>query len=255
MAPLVTHLVVGERVFAQLERSSDEYGSLLLGCVLVDVHGFSDVDRRRTHFVGRLEEDGTDAFNKSCANFLDQLDDLLLRPWSELTNTEQAYVAGYLCHLAADEDWKRFGWSILHAMGIASLADIPVPGDVIMTAFDVLSSKMYVDLPAVVSALKDVSIPNVLTHVPHESLRAMWDISKEHVLNGDTPESYFEMLKRDAARFRDCQKRTDVMPLGSGALAGVTYDIDREFLAKELGFSEISANSLDAVSHPGDDIA
>jgi len=60
--------------------------------------------------------------------------------------------------------------------------------------------------------------------------------------------AYFEMLERDTARFSDCLKRTDVMPLGSGALAGVTYDIDREFLAKELGFSKASQNSMDAVA-------
>lgn len=60
--------------------------------------------------------------------------------------------------------------------------------------------------------------------------------------------AYFEMLQRDFDRFKDCLKRTDVMPLGSGALAGAAYNIDREFLAKELGFSQISQNSMDAVS-------
>ncbi|TFG46214.1 MAG: argininosuccinate lyase [Dehalococcoidia bacterium] len=60
--------------------------------------------------------------------------------------------------------------------------------------------------------------------------------------------AYFEMLNRDRERFSDCLKRTDVMPLGSGALAGVTYKIDQEFIAKELGFAAISLNSLDAVS-------
>jgi len=60
--------------------------------------------------------------------------------------------------------------------------------------------------------------------------------------------AYFEMLERDIGRFSECLKRTDVMPLGSGALAGVAYDIDRDFLAAELGFSEISRNSMDAVS-------
>ena len=60
--------------------------------------------------------------------------------------------------------------------------------------------------------------------------------------------AYFEMLQRDTTRFEDCLKRTDVMPLGSGALAGVGYDIDREFVAKELGFSKVSQNSMDAVS-------
>jgi len=60
--------------------------------------------------------------------------------------------------------------------------------------------------------------------------------------------AYFEMLQRDVDRFSDCLKRTDVMPLGSGALAGVAYNIDREFLAHELGFSLLSQNSIDAVS-------
>ncbi len=60
--------------------------------------------------------------------------------------------------------------------------------------------------------------------------------------------AYFEMFHRDAERFSDALKRTDVMPLGSGALAGVAYNIDREFLARELGFSQLSQNSMDAVS-------
>jgi len=60
--------------------------------------------------------------------------------------------------------------------------------------------------------------------------------------------AYFEMLQRDRERFGDCLKRADVMPLGSGALAGVPYPIDREFLAKELGFARTSENSIDAVS-------
>jgi argininosuccinate lyase len=60
--------------------------------------------------------------------------------------------------------------------------------------------------------------------------------------------AYFEMLERDKARFMDSLGRIDVMPLGSGALAGSAYPIDRTILAKELGFKNISQNSLDAVS-------
>jgi argininosuccinate lyase len=60
--------------------------------------------------------------------------------------------------------------------------------------------------------------------------------------------AYFQMLERDIGRFRDCRRRADVLPLGSGALAGVPYPTDRHFLAGELGFSEVSANSMDAVS-------
>jgi argininosuccinate lyase len=60
--------------------------------------------------------------------------------------------------------------------------------------------------------------------------------------------AYFHMFQRDRERFQECYRRTDVLPLGSGALAGVPYDVDREFLARELGFAYISDNSMDAVS-------
>tara|TARA_R110002111_G_scaffold124747_5_gene189339 strand:- start:18624 stop:20021 length:1398 start_codon:yes stop_codon:yes gene_type:complete len=60
--------------------------------------------------------------------------------------------------------------------------------------------------------------------------------------------AWFEMLKRDAERFDDCAKRVNVMPLGSAALAGTSYPIDRHMTAELLGFSCPSANSLDGVS-------
>jgi argininosuccinate lyase len=60
--------------------------------------------------------------------------------------------------------------------------------------------------------------------------------------------AYYEMFKRDEERLNDALKRVDVMPLGSGALAGSAYPIDRIALAKELGFSKVSLNSMDAVS-------
>jgi len=60
--------------------------------------------------------------------------------------------------------------------------------------------------------------------------------------------AYVEMLERDHNRLNDALKRLDVMPLGSGALAGTNYPVDRRLTAKLLGFSQITANSLDAVS-------
>lgn len=60
--------------------------------------------------------------------------------------------------------------------------------------------------------------------------------------------AYFEMFTRDSDRFRDGLIRTDVMPLGSAALAGTTYPIDRHFTAELLNFSEVSSNSIDSVS-------
>lgn len=60
--------------------------------------------------------------------------------------------------------------------------------------------------------------------------------------------AYFEMFKRDLERLDDTYTRTDVMPLGAGALAATTYPLDREFVAQQLGFSAVTQNSLDAVS-------
>jgi argininosuccinate lyase len=60
--------------------------------------------------------------------------------------------------------------------------------------------------------------------------------------------AYFEMLQRDAGRFADARKRINRLPLGAAALAGTSYPIDREMVARELGFDGVCENSLDAVS-------
>jgi argininosuccinate lyase len=60
--------------------------------------------------------------------------------------------------------------------------------------------------------------------------------------------AYYEMLSRDYSRFEESLARVNVMPLGSAALAGATFDLDREMVAEELGFDQISRNSMDAVS-------
>ncbi len=60
--------------------------------------------------------------------------------------------------------------------------------------------------------------------------------------------AYFEMLARDRERLGDVRKRINIMPLGSAALAGTSYPIDREAVARALGFDSVSRNSLDAVS-------
>jgi argininosuccinate lyase len=60
--------------------------------------------------------------------------------------------------------------------------------------------------------------------------------------------AYYEMLARDRERIEEVWRRVNVMPLGSAALAGTSYEIDREAVARELGFDGITANSLDGVS-------
>ena len=60
--------------------------------------------------------------------------------------------------------------------------------------------------------------------------------------------AYYEMLRRDAERYEGALKRTNVLPLGSAALGGTTFNVDREFVAGELKLEDISFNSMDAVS-------
>lgn len=60
--------------------------------------------------------------------------------------------------------------------------------------------------------------------------------------------AYYNMFARDRMRFSDCLARTDYMPLGAGALAGTTYDTDRDFVREKLGFASLCTNSMDAVS-------
>jgi len=60
--------------------------------------------------------------------------------------------------------------------------------------------------------------------------------------------AYHEMLNRDAERFEDCYRRTNIMPLGAAALAGTTFPIDRGYVAEQLGFPAVTKNSLDSVS-------
>ena len=83
----------------------------------------------------------------------------------------------------------------------------------------------------------DVAMPGY-THLQ----RAQPVLLAHHLL------AYVAMLDRDLDRLDDAFRRTDVMPLGAGALAGVTYPIDREATRSDLGFGAISNNSLDAVS-------
>jgi argininosuccinate lyase len=83
----------------------------------------------------------------------------------------------------------------------------------------------------------EVILPG-FTHLQH----AQPVLLAHHVL------AYFEMFDRDRERFRELRARVNVMPLGSAALAGTPYPIDRKQVAKELGFAKVSANSMDAVS-------
>ncbi|HQC98796.1 MAG TPA: argininosuccinate lyase, partial [Aquabacterium sp.] len=93
-------------------------------------------------------------------------------------------------------------------------------------------------------ALVDVAAKNTATVMPgFTHLQVAQPVSFAHHLL-----AYVEMFARDAERLADVRKRCNRLPLGAAALAGTSYPLDREFVARELGFDGVCENSLDAVS-------
>jgi len=105
------------------------------------------------------------------------------------------------------------------------------------------SAALSVGLRSLQTALLDLAEQHVDVVMPgYTHLQRAQPITFSHYLLGQ-----IEAFERDLDRLRDCGRRTDVLPLGSGALSGSTIVLDRELIARELGFSRVSQNSLDAV--------
>jgi len=99
-------------------------------------------------------------------------------------------------------------------------------------------------IKALQSAIVDLAAQHTHTIMPgFTHLQVAQPVSFAHHLM-----AYYEMLKRDAERLRDCRKRVNRLPLGAAALAGTSYPIKREYVADLLGFDGVCENSLDAVS-------
>lgn len=104
--------------------------------------------------------------------------------------------------------------------------------------------KVIDEISTLQETLVEMAEENVETIMPgYTHLQHAQPISYGHYLM-----AYYQMLKRDKERFTFNMQHTDIMPLGAAALAGTTFPIDRNYTAKELGFGQVYANSLDAVS-------
>ena len=101
--------------------------------------------------------------------------------------------------------------------------------------------KLLLELQSTIIARAEENLDVIIPGYTHMQ-RAQPLLLSHHLM------AYFNMFTRDITRFENNYSETDVMPLGSGALAGVPYSIDREFISKELGFSKISTNSMDSIS-------
>ena len=108
--------------------------------------------------------------------------------------------------------------------------------DVITETHDLLAALQQV-LVTLADRYQSVVLPGY-THLQ----RAQPVLLGHHLL------AYYEMFSRDRGRLEDCFRRVNVLPLGAGALAGTVLPIDRQFVARELGFESVCENSMDAVS-------
>jgi len=120
--------------------------------------------------------------------------------------------------------------------------------DLIVTDLRIYLKEKIISISAIINelqkALIDIAEKNIdLKIMGYTHLQQAQPILLAHHMM-----AYFEMFDRDKARLKEIFDRVDVMPLGSAALAGSGFPIDRKKLAKDLGFSRISNNSLDAVS-------
>lgn len=104
--------------------------------------------------------------------------------------------------------------------------------------------EMIPELKGLMEVILGIMEANVSTYMPgFTHLQKAQPVTLAHHMG-----AYFEMFKRDVGRLRDARVRLNECPLGSGALAGTTYPLDREYTAEQLGFDRPTANSMDSVS-------
>ena len=180
-----------------------------------------------------------------------------------LTEEEKEQITDGLNGILADVESGKLEisdkYEDIHSFVEATLIDrIGDPGKKLHTGRSrndqvALDIRMYlkeqiVDIKALVkeliTVLNNIAERNINTVMPgYTHLQNAQPVTlAHHVL------AYVEMFKRDYDRLSDTYKRTNVMPLGSGALAATTYPLDREFVKEQLGFDAITLDSMDGVS-------
>jgi len=197
MAPFLTHLVVGERVWAALDGKRPEpehFGTFLFGCLAPDVDKFCHgLEQGTTHFMAK-DEGGTYVWQRS-QRFLEGQDGFLRAPFHALEAAEQTFVIGYLCHIATDEITARSAQAI---MSQNSGSDTALPHvDAILTAMDPRFWAMTRDPAGLVAALDRAAIPDrAFVFTDGECLRAMYRVVVPQVTEGGGLVPFVQMLRR-----------------------------------------------------------
>ncbi|WP_430619215.1 argininosuccinate lyase [Enterococcus sp. DIV0802b] len=168
-----------------------------------------------------------------------------------LTTIQQQLAAGELTFTIENEDIHLNIETFLHELigpVAGKLHTARSRNDQVATDMHLYLKEVVQEVITLIAELREALVlqaeANIYTIMPgYTHLQHAQPISFAHHLL-----AYYSMLTRDQERFSESLSRIDVMPLGSAALAGTTFPIDRDFTAQELGFSNIYSNSLDAVS-------
>ncbi len=205
--------------FDQRMYKQDITGSIAHACMLAHVGVLSDSDRDA--IIGGLQaiekEIEAGEFNWSVA-----LEDVHMNIEARLT--DKIGIAGKKLHTGRSRNDQ-------------------VATDMRLYLRDAID-QIAIEIQRLQNALLDVASKEVETVMPgFTHLQVAQPVTFGHHLM-----AWFEMLSRDYERLKDCRKRVNVMPLGSAALAGTSYPIDRAYTAELLGFDAPTENSLDSVS-------
>jgi len=194
----ITHAVVGEYVRRELFPllSVENRGSFYGGCILIDVHAFNNIDRRNTHFVGTIEEDGQNTYLQSCNKFIKDYRELISSPWENIVSYGKYFMAGYLCHLAADETWRKWGLQIYKELGLNSWSEFPVLGDYGLATFDFLSNQLFANKKEFIKEIDSLVIPNIFNHIPYSYFQKQWYVCKDYIYSDGSIEPYVNALER-----------------------------------------------------------
>jgi hypothetical protein len=197
MAAFLTHLVVGERVWNGLDEqqpSADGYGTFLFGCLAPDVDKLCDgLKQGTTHFVAKGEDNGH-VWQRS-QRFLHRQTDFVRAPFQVLQADEQAFVLGYLCHVATDEITGRLALEI--RAQIATAGGTLPHVDAILSVMEPHFWAMASDPVGLVAAFEAAQIPeHTLLFAPYECLAAMHQIVLPQVHEGGGMEPYLNTVRR-----------------------------------------------------------
>ncbi len=197
MAPFLTHLVVGERVWAAENGQASggpAYGTFLFGCLAPDVDKLcGGLEQGVTHFVAK--SGGTAWTWQRSRRFLNHQAEFLPMPFPELGAEAQAFVRGYLCHVATDEITGRWGAELRRRL--AAGGGPPLNVDAFLTVMDPRCWAQATAPTGIVAALAAASIPaDTFSFLRLDSLRAMHQIVLPQVRQGGGPEAYLDMVRR-----------------------------------------------------------